>query len=274
MKNILVPIDFSNASENAAIYAISLAEDVDAMVTLVNVAALPLMTDDSVLASVMVTQAEIIDRDKELMQKEIDMLSKPGSSNLKGIVREGYPVEIIGEVAKETDADLIVMGMKGKGKSNSVFGSTTTAVVRRLSYPVLVVPEMATYEPIHTITFATDFDPETAPECYHILMNLSKKFNSFIQILNVQKDEMKMSDGEFIGKMRTHFSMTDSKHSFKTIENRSVIEGINDFIEKNPSDLLAMMARKHSLFERMLGRVHTRTMSYETKIPLLILQSK
>jgi len=64
MKNILVPIDFSETSYNAAKYAVSLAQSFNANIILINVVALPVMIDDSVLVSVMITQAEIIDNNK------------------------------------------------------------------------------------------------------------------------------------------------------------------------------------------------------------------
>jgi hypothetical protein len=37
---------------------------------------------------------------------------------------------------------------------------------------------------------------------------------------------------------------------------------------------LVMVSRKHHFFERMFGTVHTKAMSYQTKIPLLVLQHK
>jgi hypothetical protein len=52
-----------------------------------------------------------------------------------------------------------------------------------------------------------------------------------------------------------------------------VEEGINQFIETNPTDILTMVAHKHSLFQRLFGKVHTKIMSYQTEIPLLVLQS-
>jgi nucleotide-binding universal stress UspA family protein len=274
MKNILVPIDFSKASVNAAKYAVFLAEPFNATITLINAVSPAIIIDDSILASVMITQAEILDGNKELMEKEMEALSQTASIKLNAFVREGYPLDVILEMAKEMNSDLVIMGMKGKGKSNSVFGSTTTAIIRKSFLPVFVIPENAIYQSIDTITFATDFDPQTDWVHYSLLMELAKKHNSFIQILNVQKNEMQMKEDEFIGKMRTQFAFSDLKHRFNTIEDKKVIEGINKFIEENRTDILVMMAHQHSFFERMLGKGHTKAMSHETKIPLLVLQNK
>jgi nucleotide-binding universal stress UspA family protein len=272
MKHILVPIDFSKASHNAGKYAVSLAEVFNAKVIFFNVVPSAFIVEDESANARMMAHAELIEENKNLIVKEIETLAKKDTSKIEGFVGEGSPTDVILEMAKDNDVDIIVMGMKGKGKSNSVFGSTTTATVRKSSIPVLVIPENTHYHSIDKITFATDFNPEPESERYSLLKKIAKKYNSFISILNVQKNEM--SDDQFIGKMRTHFSFTDSRHSFNTIEDKSVIEGISKFIEDNPTDLLAMLAHRHSFFERMLGKVHTKEMSYETKIPLLILQNK
>ncbi|HEY5370106.1 MAG TPA: hypothetical protein VIJ75_14080 [Hanamia sp.] len=74
--------------------------------------------------------------------------------------------------------------------------------------------------------------------------------------------------------MKTSLAFSKQQHQFHTITDNKVEEGINKFIEQNQTDALAMVAHKHSLFERMFGKVHTKAMSYQTKIPLLVLQNK
>ncbi len=274
MKNILVPTDFSAASNNAVKYAVSLAKIFNAKMTLLNIVPDTLIIDEeAALATISVHQEQVAEN-KDLVAKEIKTLSKNHKAIIQGYVEEGSPSDIILEMANENRSDIIIMGMKGIGKSNSVFGSTVTAIVRKSSIPVLIVPENAFYQSIDTITFATDFDAGTGSESYSLLTEIAKRYNSFIQILNVQKKGKQLSDNEFIGKMGTHFSVGALKHSFNTIEESSVIEGISKFIEENPCEVLAMIAHKHSFFERMLGKVYTKEMSYETKIPLLVLQNK
>ena len=272
MKNILVPIDFSKASQNAAEYAVSLAKAFDAEVTFINATQPAIMVEDSVLASVMITQAEILENNKQLMQEEVEALSKNYPSKIKGLVQEGFPADIIDEMAKVKHADLIVMGMKGKGRSNSVFGSTTTTIISKSTFPVFVIPEKADYKAISNITFASDFDAEIEMARYTLLLELAKKFNSLINILNVQKKDSSLKPDKVIGKMSASVAFSRLNHVFYTINEKNVEEGINKFIEKTPTDILAMVAHKHNLFERMFGKVHTRAMSYQTKIPLLVLQ--
>ena len=56
-------------------------------------------------------------------------------------VSEGKPARAILRVAEEEQADLIVMGVQGRGTVElMVFGSNAHAVIRERGCPVLVVP--------------------------------------------------------------------------------------------------------------------------------------
>jgi len=274
MKNILVPMDFSKASLNAAKYAVSFAEALGANLHLLNVIPAPGIIDDSILASVLIMQAELSENNHRLMKEEVDSLSKKANVEIKSVVAEGLPSDVIAEVAKELKADLIIMGMKGKGKSNSVFGSTATAVIRKSGFPVLVIPENGDYQPIRNITFASDFDPDVESDSYDLLIKLAQKLNIPVYVLNVQKKNCALGAERTIGKMKTSLAFSSLHPEFHSVYDRNVEEGIHMFIEKNPTDVLAMVAHPHNLFERMFGTVHTKEMSYQTKIPLLILNDK
>jgi nucleotide-binding universal stress UspA family protein len=274
MKNILVPIDFSKASLNAAKYAVSFAEALSANLHLLNVVPAPVVIDDSILASVLITQAELSENNHRLIKEEVDSLSKKANVEIKSIVAEGLPSDVITEVAKELKAELIIMGMKGKGKSNSVFGSTATAVIRKSGFPVLVIPENGDYQPIRNITFASDFDPDVESDSYDLLIKLAQKLNIPVFVLNVQKKNCALGAERTIGKMKTSLAFSSLHPEFHSVYDRNVEEGIHMFIEKNPTDVLVMVAHPHNLFERMFGTVHTKEMSYQTKIPLLILNDK
>ena len=140
--------------------------------------------------------------------------------------------------------------------------------------PVFVITEKAEFKPIDTVTFASDFDEEIGLDRYSLLVDLSEKFESRIYVLNVQKNNYAMSASEVLGKMNTNEAFSNLNHQFHTINGNNVEDGINKFIQKNPSDILAMVAHRHNLLERMFGKVHTKEMSYQTKIPLLVLQDK
>lgn len=274
MKNILLPIDFSDASLNASKYAVSLAHAFDAKLTLINVIQPPILVDDSILAPIMVTQAEIIEENSKLINQEIESLSKICPVRMDAFVREGFTSETIGNLATEISADLVVMGMKGKGQSRSFFGSTVIKIIRHISYPILVVPAKASFQLPATIAVASDFDPDFENEQYHLLIELAKKFNSTFRIVNVAVKGRQMKPSQAIGKMKTSRAFAQFATEFHTIREDKVDEGLENFLEEQDPDLLVMIAREHSFIDRLFGKVHTKEMSYKTRKPLLILPGK
>ncbi|MGN6249081.1 MAG: universal stress protein [Ginsengibacter sp.] len=269
MKNILVPIDFSEASRNATDYAAALARDFKANLILLHIIVPPIVIEDTSASAYLMTEAEILEGDKERMKIEVQNINAKFRIKPDSYIREGSVTEIIRDFTKSKKADVIVMGMKGRGKSNSIFGSTTVLVMRKSKIPVFVIPEAGIFRPITNITLASEFDFEQ--EDYSILKELAEKYDGNIRIVNVQKKEEMLSVDDAVGKMNTDRSFVNYRHSFNTIQNKNVEKGIHDFLEQNPSDLLAMIAHKHSFFKRMFGTVHTKEMSYQTRIPLLVL---
>jgi nucleotide-binding universal stress UspA family protein len=274
MKNILVPIDFSDASRNAANYAASLAQAFDARVTLINAIERPTLVDDSVLAPVLVTQAEIVQENSNLINQEMESLLKIYPVRMDAFVREGFITETIGNLATEIAADLIVVGMKGKGESRAFLGSTVTKITRRLSHPVLVVPAKASFQLPATIAVASDFDPDFENQQYHLLIELAQKFDSMFKIVNVAVKGRQMKPSQAIGKMKISRALAQYATEFHTIREDKVDEGLENFLEEQDPDLLVMIAREHSFIDRLFGKVHTKEMSYKTRKPLLILPGK
>lgn len=54
--------------------------------------------------------------------------------------RRGRPAEVLADVAREHDADLIVMGSRGLGRMRAAVGSAVLDLLHDAPCPVLVVP--------------------------------------------------------------------------------------------------------------------------------------
>ena len=74
----------------------------------------------------------------QLLEKAQDTFTKAGVS-CEVIEREGKPAFVIGDVADETEADLIVMGTRGMNLEGAQ-SSTAARVIQLAPCPVLVVP--------------------------------------------------------------------------------------------------------------------------------------
>jgi universal stress protein A len=135
LKNILVPLDFSEMSLKSLQYAVPLAKQFGAKVTLLHVLkASAYFKDADYLA--------YLEREKLLViEKQLEEMIPPGLP-VETAVRQSFVFEAILEVAREIEADLIITTTHGYTGLKHLFkGSTAENVVRRAPCPVLVVHE-------------------------------------------------------------------------------------------------------------------------------------
>lgn len=134
IRRIVVPVDFSEASERALRYAIDLAARLGAEIHLVHVWQL------SAYASPASELARGMERD---LARDLEQLAARHAGSgvlLHRHLRLGIPYVEICQAARELEADLIVMGTTGKtGLEHFLLGSVAERTVRSADVPVLTV---------------------------------------------------------------------------------------------------------------------------------------
>jgi nucleotide-binding universal stress UspA family protein len=141
VERILVPIDFSEHSKNALVYAASLAGSFHADLLLVYVVEPTLYPADFGFGQVALPaiEKEMRERGKAGLKKliESDALL---NVTARAVVRAGNPYLEIISLAREEHVDLIIIATHGHtGVEHLLFGSTAEKVVRKAPCPVLVV---------------------------------------------------------------------------------------------------------------------------------------
>ena len=144
-KKILCPIDFSEPSIRAMDYAFSLARETDAHLTVLHVTPreLDLPGDDSE-GDAKLTVEEFFDRRERWARQRLEEAVRSGvdiyCTAEAEVTRARHPWEEILRVAREHQADLIVMGIQGRSAvDRMLFGSTTQQVIRQAGCPVLTL---------------------------------------------------------------------------------------------------------------------------------------
>lgn len=140
LQRILVPVDFSEKSERALDYAIELAKKVGARITLVHAYEIPVygFTDATLVAT-----PDLAARLSDAAQKTLDALVESRRDRgvpMQAVLRNGVAWEEIAAVAKESQADLIVIGTRGRrGLARALLGSVAESVIRTSDVPVLTL---------------------------------------------------------------------------------------------------------------------------------------
>jgi len=143
VKRILVPTDFSDPSNEALEAAMALARGAGATLDLVHVAveaAYPLPPPIDV-ATLPLDMGKVLDRSAEGLAAEERRVRDAGLP-CETATLIGRPDTEILQRARDTHADLIVMGTHGRsGLAHALFGSNVDRVVQHTPCPVLIVPK-------------------------------------------------------------------------------------------------------------------------------------
>jgi nucleotide-binding universal stress UspA family protein len=140
MKRILIATDGSDAAEEALETALELAEEHVADVTVVHVEpSYDLVVGSYLSGPVEVSRDEMPPDDDGVLERAAELAADRGVE-ARLVERSGYPPDEIARLANEIDADVVVVGSRGLGAvSEFILGSTSRALLRRTTRPVLVV---------------------------------------------------------------------------------------------------------------------------------------
>ena len=146
ISKILVPTDGSKVARKAVKYAIELAKQSGAAITLLSVIDRSFMISQSIPPEsspihLMEPIEDYLRQAAESYTGEIESLCRQNSIKSKTIIKSGHPVDEIVKEAEKLKADLIVMGSHGKSALKAmVLGSVTYGVIHKdTKIPVLLV---------------------------------------------------------------------------------------------------------------------------------------
>ncbi|MDD8018125.1 MAG: universal stress protein [Bacteroidota bacterium] len=140
LKHILVPIDFSENSKKALRYAVPLAHQFNASITLINIVEPTVFPSDFGFG-----QMSFPDVEKELFDKaeeELRSVAKEIPSAIPNdvAVKTGIPFVEVTNYANDEQIDLIIVATHGRtGVEHILFGSTAEKIIRKAPCPVFVV---------------------------------------------------------------------------------------------------------------------------------------
>jgi nucleotide-binding universal stress UspA family protein len=140
-EKILFATDFSESSEYACDYAVSMAKKFDAPLLVVHVISEPVDLRGFYVPHISFDNLEKeIEEGAEKMMQRFCRTKLNDFDNFQCTILNGIPFEEIIRKAEEEKVSLIVMGTHGRsGIDHLLFGSTAERVVRKASCPVLTV---------------------------------------------------------------------------------------------------------------------------------------
>lgn len=282
MKKILFPTDLSKAAEKAFIYALHLADNLNASLNTLHVYRKPEVRGGG-LPHTLAEFYENHDLDEFKNFKDaIPVLRKlqeeQGFNHLDvhHQLEPGRTVETILEIAKKEDYDLIVMGTTGaRGLKEIFMGSVAGEVLESAYCPVLAIPEEAEFDgEIDDIAFTINFQDEEV-QGYQKLLQIIAPFKANIHCLNVdltRTEDITIQMEQFKEKLNAYDS-GNAKATFNVLDGTDVREALTDYITTHKVDVLAMVTHKRNFFEELFRYSRAKEMSYHSNMPILSIPS-
>ncbi len=133
-KTILVPIEMAHVAEGKANIDLAAQHAAEgAKIILLNV------VEDIPNWAAVELPAGLLDKSLESSQAELKAIANAAGMKVQVVVRTGHSYNTILEVAKEKNADLIIIASHRPGLQDYFLGSTAAKVVRHANCSVLVV---------------------------------------------------------------------------------------------------------------------------------------
>lgn len=273
MKKILLPIYFSETSENAFVYALEMAKLFKAKLVLLHTFDLPIIDSQSMAFNYSVIYESIelsnFEHFKQIMPKlhKIAEERNLGAIAMNHILMDGDLLISIKKVIEQENIDFVVMGTKGAtGWFDPIIGTNSGSVISSVSVPVLSVPIESKYEKIETIAFTTRFRKKDIEALVKVLL-FAKRIHAKVKCLYVKTSDSDVSE-ETIKRWESHFEEEENLKIF-IIPSDDVKETIEDFIITQDVNMLAMLTYKRNFFVKLFTNTTTQELSYHLKIPIL-----
>ncbi|CAN5510231.1 hypothetical protein BH11BAC5_BH11BAC5_00280 [soil metagenome] len=256
MLNVIVPLDFSQTSFNAAHYAAQMYKGrTDVTIILYH-----FYNDDEDTA---VAKNYLNSQKQELsgLLTHIDIELESGDNF----------IDRLAAFAHIKSAFMIVMGLTGKTPREQRFsGSNTLKLSEKEVCPVLIVPEDATYTGINNALITSELKSVEDTPTLLCIKKVLQYFKPALHILNINSNHyISVTDDVREERNKMEVLLAEFNPEFYFMRLYDFHESVEVFTRDKNIDLIIIAPRYHNFFERLFKTQHTKKLIYHSKVPVL-----
>lgn len=278
MRKVIIPSDFSENAFNALMYATELFKYEQSEFMLLHTYSEEIYNTSQPLEGEALAQIKLkvqTSSSNKLENIRTDIIEKFANPkhSFKTFSGPGHLVDEVNDLITKENADLVVMGTRGKtNNSNLTFGSNTLQVVKYVQCPVLCIPEFYLFKSPQKILFPTNYMLPYQRRELKLVSEIAREFCTEIHLLYISKfpistlrqKENQAFIKEAFPKIKLEF------HDHYSFHKETVI---NEFIEKFKIDILVMVNSRQTYLESILSPSTVDKIGLKPKIPFLVLQN-
>lgn len=274
MNTILVPVDFSATSTNAAKYAFGFAHQVEAPKVVLYHA---ITTQLAVASDLLVPTSIAIDYESE--QKSAIEKLHAFKESLADDLPAGLKVEVLSNfgslsnninlVAKDIAADLIVIGISEGGIiAEKILGSNATSIARTASVPVIIVPPSTVYTHVFRILLLSDFVDVETETPFGAILDLVNATKAQLFIANIAGKDEDLIGINHPATITFLDWLPGLQPEFVFLAGKDFAETANAFVAEKNIGLTLIVPKKHDMVETLFLENHTKKLAFHSKVPV------
>jgi nucleotide-binding universal stress UspA family protein len=267
LKQVLVPIDFSDQVQKIIDFGFHFADLLRAKVVFLYVYFSPAFTisSNNDINTYSISDSELLRRIISSANADVDNMTniiqaRIARGELPNIdfsfeLKEGVPEDQILDFCKKNNPALVVMGTHGKKSSSELIGSVTAEVIESCVSPVFAVPfEFNLQSPaeIKRIAFLTNFDQKD-------LIAIDRVISIFatdqleIHFIHASGKNEAWNEVMLAG-IKNYFAShyPNLTTNYELLGASDSLELIDDYLSKHKINVLAFNTRRRNLFARLL----------------------
>lgn len=273
--NILIPLDFSELSEQAFLMANLLKDKMDVTIHLLHV----IEANDVVLTD-HPDLSEAIDltafHEEEKASKAYFEKLQASYPYFQTHTKIGLLTDQIRLATQELGIDLVIMSTHGAdGFMERISGSEAQHVARFLQVPVITLRPNTPILPLNNILFVADFEMFGKGIQINMIKKLAAAFDSTIHLLQILKDE----DLAYVDEIEAQMKFFAEEHGLEKFEthlyrDNKITNGIKNFNQEANMDLVCIRTHgRRGISHLWFGSIAERLVNHCLK-PLLTFHLK
>ncbi len=273
MKTILCPVDFSDVSQNAVLYADGLANHFNASLVFVHAFHYPVIMPENAAIldseSLIMKEEEVKDKLDALCQN-LRKSRSHSKVNYEYKLIYGFVGDELPRYAKSRGADLIVMGTGGAaGIKKALIGTIAASLIDKTNAPVLIVPSGVQYNEIKEIVYTSDLLSDNQGEL-NKLLDMADSYGAHVSFVSFTDGSKTVAEKQLEEYVQNSLANNDTAVSCEVLKQGHLMNDITNYAAHKKADLMVMTRRQRNFFQRIWEKSVTREMAYATLLPILI----
>ncbi len=261
-RSILVPVDFTDHSLNAYLYANNLAYRLGLDLRLVHVDPDP------------AKQGELLQRLKSLSRwHPNEEANKFYPVTTTYAILHGPVTSLLAEASRDDGIELAIAGTRDKHNLKDKWLGTVSQHFSQAAHcPVMLIPAGCRFAPYRQIVVASDFHLDN----YFVLDKIRRYFRSFdgeTHFLHVQTDDSDSYEylEDTIEQTIRAYGAQEDNIKMVTRKGRDVVATLFSYASNHTADLLIIISEHRDFWQQIARRSMTRQIVLQSTIPVLVL---